>query len=765
MRELVLLVMLLWLTVVAWPGLLPLEVYPQTLGLLTEGATLADSLGYTAYWEDGSPAFEFTKPASVEPLGESHFRLSYEATLESGETLQATCELTQQSHRINLDWTFDLPELTQQLNPWSCGFRFAFPNAPTDAEQRPWVKWVKPTGEGDIAGDTPYPDLATYLRKVRFGQVDLVFATPWYDPDWFYKRDLGRTHFIRWRPPEPGKPAKVSFSLMAADEATPDALLAAVATEQALWWRLDSPEGAKVFLPGQDVMLELAFGDASGAPQEARLALEARDYYGKQLASVEKVLSLTPWQSVEVPLSLGQVARGMVFVAGTLEAGGQTQQVRGTFAVLPEREPTVNAESPFGFANLIANPAVYPDQLPLEEIAAAAARVGAKWVRWQLWQPQAEYTEEYQQSVQQRLDVLTAAGLMVDSHIGFPLEPTEADWSQLEEGLRLFAGLSPTLRVGNEYNWGTQAKPEQYLALLTRIAELQHRVAPQVKVDTMGFGGVSDWFNEAVDLGLLDHCDALSIHPGFHPKAPEYWDGWGGWKLRTQLARTKQALTDKPDMELWIDEVYAPTTPDRSQLDLRTAADYLVRTYCLLLAEGARCIEWYQFQDGTWYAAAPNPKDIEFNFGVVYTDLSPKPPYVAFGTLTERLEGADYIGRLDLGDEELYGLRFERDGKPIDVLWSYKEKHECDVAWWPPEQYADVSRHPMEPWQQRWNVPVSVNLPATREVQVTDLMGNPRQGESTDGKVTLSLTGSPVFVTGLGEVPLRLQVWPDDAPL
>ncbi len=310
-----------------------------------------------------------------------------------------------------------------------------------------------------------------------------------------------------------------------------------------------------------------------------------------------------------------------------------------------------------------------------------------------------------------------------------------------------------------------EAKPEQYLALLSRIAELQHQVAPQVKVATMGFGGVSDWFNEAVDLGLLNHCDALSIHPGFHPKAPEYWDGWGGWKLRTQLARTKQALADKLDMELWIDEVYAPTTPDRSQLDLRTAADYLVRTYCLLLAEGARCIEWYQFQDGTWYAAAPDPKDIEYNFGVVYPDLSPKPPYVAFGTLTEQLEGADYVGRLELGDEELYGLRFERDGKPIDVLWSYKEKHECDVAWWPPEQYADVSRHPMEPWQERWKAPVSVSLPATREVQVTDLMGNPRQVESTDGQVTLFLTGSPVFVTGLGELPLRREVWPDDAPL
>jgi hypothetical protein len=45
-------------------GLLALEVDPQSLGLRSEGTTLVDSLAYSAYWENGSPAFEFGAPAS-----------------------------------------------------------------------------------------------------------------------------------------------------------------------------------------------------------------------------------------------------------------------------------------------------------------------------------------------------------------------------------------------------------------------------------------------------------------------------------------------------------------------------------------------------------------------------------------------------------------------------------------------------------------------------------------------------------------------------
>jgi hypothetical protein len=127
--------------------------------------------------------------------------------------------------------------------------------------------------------------------------------------------------------------------------------------------------------------------------------------------------------------------------------------------------------------------------------------------------------------------------------------------------------------------------------------------------------------------------------------------------------------------------------------------------------------------------------------------------------MTEQLEGATYVGRLDLGAEDLYGVRFQRDGKAVDVLWSYREKHETDIPWWPVETYKDCSRKPGEPWVERWKAPVEVALPAAGAVTVTDIMGNDRTVEREGGKVTLWLTGSPVYVAGLGDVALLPRMW------
>ena len=145
---------------------------------------------------------------------------------------------------------------------------------------------------------------------------------------------------------------------------------------------------------------------------------------------------------------------------------------------------------------------------------------------------------------------------------------------------------------------------------------------------------------------------------------------------------------------------------------------------------------------------------------MVYTDLAPKPQCIAYGVMTAQLEGSKYLGRLDLGAEDLYGIRFQQGGEIVDVLWSYREKHECDLPWWPPEAFKDKGRLPKEPWQQRWLKPVEVRLPARGEVTQTDLMGRSRRLEVRESRVSVALTGSPIYVRGLGTIPVSERVWP-----
>ena len=282
---------------------------------------------------------------------------------------------------------------------------------------------------------------------------------------------------------------------------------------------------------------------------------------------------------------------------------------------------------------------------------------------------------------------------------------------------------------------------------------------------TMGLGGVhKKWWREFEQAGGLELADVLAVHPGCHPRAPEFWKGWFGWVFRGQMWLVFDAIERRGllnQKEVWITEAYAPSSPSYTQLDLRTAADYLVRTYVISIALGVRVIEWYQFQDGVWHWRCPRPTDGEFNFGMLYTDLTPKPQYVAYGLMTEQLEGSTCEGRLDLSADDLYGFRFRRPGSShVDVLWSYRENHECDLAWWPKEKFKGKHRLPGEPWQERWKRPVEVKLPASGDrVDVTDLMGRATRTASEGGRVSLRPSGSPVYVTGLGAIPMLPRVW------
>ena len=106
-----------------------------------------------------------------------------------------------------------------------------------------------------------------------------------------------------------------------------------------------------------------------------------------------------------------------------------------------------------------------------------------------------------------------------------------------------------------------------------------------------------------------------------------------------------------------------------------------------------------------------------------------------------------YIGRYDLGEPELFAFMFGSgtESKTV-VLWSYLEKHELDKNW---ADVINISRNPGMPWESRWNQPIKVEVPASNKVEVTDIMGNTTFAFPQNGKVSLVLTGSPIFVKGI----------------
>jgi len=735
------------------------EVGPTGL-VLREGAgrPLLQGLRYQARDEQGL-VFQ-TQGAAWGEDGQVIFALDGPGASEAA----VTARLTRRRRGVVLDWTLRYSGPERSWNPWTSGFSLDFPQEITGARTEAILRWVQPTGAHpwEVPGDTPYPDTEGQLRAVFFGDTALAMVCSEYDSDWIYGNDLERARFMRCSP-APGERTLRLALLITPTAAVEPAALAAEAAGRPLALTVHTPRLGNLFAPGEEVTVEYQVSNVTDQEQSGALTLEAWSYQGQPLLRETVTLQIPALTLHRLTRRLAPPLRGIVFLATRLTwPGGETIH-RTTLGILPERRAEgTRPDSPFGLAAVIANPQAYPDQFDLPTVLRLAERIGVRWIRGACCSFQTEFSEEDIARTRQRVELYHQHGILPHIQwISTVPKPEEEEGFQrrLQASLPLCRSVSPVLEIGNELNFSFRAT-EYVERMLRPIHRIMRQVFPEGKILSMGLGGVGqEWLGEFVAAGGMDLLDALSIHPGSFPRAPEFWEGWRGWVFRPQVLDALKAAREHGNKEVWISEVYAPTPPDRSGLDLRTSADYLVRTYVCALALGVRVIEWYQFQDGVWYARRPCPSDVEYNFGLLYTDLTPKPAYVAYATMTEQLEGAVYQGRLDLGAEDLYGVRFQRDGETVDVLWSYREKHETDLPWWPPENYAKDSRKPAEPWIERWKEPVTVELPAVGPVMVTDLLGNTRGLSPENGNIQLALTGSPIYVRGLGPLPRRTSLW------
>ena len=687
-------------------------------------------------------------------------------TLEgpSASRASVTAVITRQADSVRMKWIVHYAGPSREINGGHTGFRLQYAQPLRSAATLPTTQFIYPRGDKpyEVKGDTPYRDMEWQLREVSFPKSRLIIATKWYDPDWIYRHQIARAADLPVGTSKASPTAAVyEFSLVPRPVTVPSiaapggaiANAAAAAAGRPLSLVVQCSQATHLFVPGETARFFLRLHNVAEAPQSGLLNWKVWDYYGRALAAGRVLITLTPGGSKQIPVAVRSVKRGMLFLDATLTVNHQVWIDRTTFGVLPKapsRQP--NPQSAFGLAGLIGDPDTYPDQKFPAEILAAAHRIGARWVRLGIPLGAGPKNPE--------LPLLADYGLCghIQVHASVPLQGHEAEFrAQARSTLQQFQGQSVPIEFGNELNLAG-VSPQDYVDRLLRpVHDLTRELLPRSRILSMGLGGVDKkWLDGFAAAGGMGLVDVLSVHPGCQPRAPEYWKGYRGWVFRPQVLDALQAAGSK---DVWLSETYAPTPPERSQLDVRTAADYLVRTYLVSLALGVKVVEWYQLQDGVWFAQRPNPADMEYNYGLLYTDLTPKPGYIAYGTLTEQLEGAHCLGRLRLGADDLYGLQFRRGTDAVEVLWSYREKHETDLDWWPPEQYKDKSRRPGEPWVNRWQSPVLVKLPATGRVIVTDIMGNSHTIWPTAGVVSLPLTGSPIYVHGLSSRPVRPNLW------
>lgn len=494
--------------------------------------------------------------------------------------------------------------------------------------------------------------------------------------------------------------------------------------------------------------------NSESADREVRLSWTARTWDGAVQSGTAGPVTVSPRTVWNTSFDVVLGGRDIAFVEAEVTDGTATAFTRTNLAVLAPFTYQAGAASRFGVSNypwLLSGPG--PD-----ETAALLKLIGMKWVR-----------TAYTGAPGIPPADLDRHGLLHNVQLGdfdegMPADP--AAWAGSMVDLCVAAGAR-YYECGNELNLPSPGvSPGAYVdgALRPLRSVMRNRPDATFKVMTCGLAGMdSVWLDGFGAAGGWGEVDVFAYHPGrgnyvadYSP--PEPWLEPDGdrlpvfWNFIGSLRKADAARASTPDgrKELWLTEAYASTLPNRWWTDTyRHAAENVLLQLMFARAYDVRCVTWYTLDDGIeQQPREAHPGDIEYHFGLLVRDRSPKPSLLAFATAARFIDQAEYLGRVTFSDPEVKGLLFDT----FAVLWTRHDGYVLnnDPARRDPAN-PDYYRTP-EPWLDPWPTKTPVSLPtpaATTTVREVNAIGQETLHTAAGGRVTVTLDGAPRIVVGL----------------
>lgn len=231
--------------------------------------------------------------------------------------------------------------------------------------------------------------------------------------------------------------------------------------------------------------------------------------------------------------------------------------------------------------------------------------------------------------------------------------------------VRHYRGRGIIWEIWNEPNlekfWHGPPDPAYYNKVASEVITAIRRVDPTALIigpATAGFPW--EYLQVLADLGLFNKLDAVSVHPYRFNEPESAWEDYA--RLRGILDRAS------PDRKIpiiageWGYSTVAGGPTEQEQ------AQYVARQALAHLAYDVDLSIWYD-----WRNDGDDPHEVEFNFGLVRQDLSPKPAYSASRVLVETLRGYAFQRRIPLKGPTEFGLLFRSAGRAALALWTNGE--------------------------------------------------------------------------------------------
>ena len=225
--------------------------------------------------------------------------------------------------------------------------------------------------------------------------------------------------------------------------------------------------------------------------------------------------------------------------------------------------------------------------------------------------------------------------------------------------------------IWNEPNiqqfWKPRPDADAYARLALETARAVRTADPEAVILAPGSSEFPWAFLETVfAAGLLDHIDAVSVHP-YRESAPETAARDYG-RLRALIGR--YAPPARMNLPI-ISSEWGYSTAEGAVSEAQQAR-YLVRQWLVNLASGVNLSIFYDWKDD-----GDDAKDREARFGTVRRNLQPKPSFLAAQALTRTLGGYAFRHRLQGTSSSEWKLLFEQAEKPGGLMlveWSADPK-------------------------------------------------------------------------------------------
>ncbi len=232
------------------------------------------------------------------------------------------------------------------------------------------------------------------------------------------------------------------------------------------------------------------------------------------------------------------------------------------------------------------------------------------------------------------------------------------------------------------------------------------------------------------ECGAAAYCDAVAIHTyGFFKK---YHEGVINRIESLINVLDTYGFKNKP---VWVTEIsgcgyWNHIYPGKTREEVyRYQALDMPKKLTGTLSLGVKKNFIYEFVDTV-------TNHTEGEFGVIRSDLLPKPAFMAYRTTAIELDGAKYEGRIKFARKDFTGFVFSGKQKKTAIIW--KEDKPATL----------VRRQKITLPMVAISKPERLAFKASGKVYMTDIMGCRTELPVKDGKVSVPVNEYPVFVSG-----------------